>query len=65
MGSQQVLSGLKFCRWCKIVFGGISMPRELVALDIRKPMLRGYEDDPVPDAHVRVKVLTNMKGELL
>ena len=32
------------------------MPRELVALDVRKPALRDYEDSPVPEGHVRVKV---------
>lgn len=32
------------------------MPRELVAIDVRKPVLREYEDGPVPDGHVRVKV---------
>jgi len=32
------------------------MPRELVALDVRKPALREYEDGPVPEGHVRVKV---------
>jgi len=32
------------------------MPRELVALDIRKPVLRDYEDGSVPDGHVRVEV---------
>ena len=32
------------------------MPRELVALDVRKPALREYEDGPVPEGRVRVKV---------
>lgn len=32
------------------------MPRELVALDVRKPALREYEDGPIPEGHVRVKV---------
>ena len=32
------------------------MPRELIALDVRKPALRDYEDGPVPEGHVRVKV---------
>lgn len=32
------------------------MPRELVAIDVRKPVLREYEDGPVPEGHVRVKV---------
>lgn len=32
------------------------MPRELVAVDIRKPILREYEDGPIPEGHVRVKV---------
>ena len=32
------------------------MPKELVALDVRKPVLRDYEDGPVPAGHVRVKV---------
>lgn len=32
------------------------MPRELVAAGVRKPMLRDYEDGPVPEGHVRVKV---------
>lgn len=32
------------------------MPRELVAIDVRKPMLRDYEDGPVPEGRVRVKV---------
>ena len=32
------------------------MPKELVALDIRKPALRDYEDGPVPEGRVRVKV---------
>jgi len=32
------------------------MAKELVAIDIRKPILRDYDDGPVPDGHVRVKV---------
>ncbi len=32
------------------------MPKELVALDVRKPALRDYEDGPVPEGRVRVKV---------
>lgn len=32
------------------------MPEELVAIDIRKPALRDYEDGPVPAGSVRVKV---------
>lgn len=32
------------------------MPKELVALDVRKPVLRDYEDGPVPEGRVRVKV---------
>ena len=33
-----------------------TMPKELVAVDVRKPVLQDYEDGPVPDGHVRVKV---------
>ena len=32
------------------------MPRELVAVDIRKPVLREYKDGSVPEGQVRVKV---------
>ena len=32
------------------------MPKELVAIDVRKPALREYEDGPVPNGRVRVKV---------
>jgi len=32
------------------------MPRELVAIDVRRPVLRDYEDGPLPEGHVRVKV---------
>ncbi len=32
------------------------MPRELVAVDVRKPALREYEDGPVPEGRIRVKV---------
>lgn len=32
------------------------MPKELIAIDVRKPILREYEDGPVPEGHVRVKV---------
>jgi threonine dehydrogenase-like Zn-dependent dehydrogenase len=32
------------------------MPKELVAIEARKPVLRDYEDGPVPDGNVRVKV---------
>jgi threonine dehydrogenase-like Zn-dependent dehydrogenase len=32
------------------------MPRELVAIEARKPVLRDYEDGPIPDGNVRVKV---------
>ncbi len=32
------------------------MPKELVAVGPRQPVLRDYEDGPVPEGHVRVKV---------
>jgi len=32
------------------------MPKELVALEPGKPALREYEDGPVPEGHIRVKV---------
>lgn len=32
------------------------MPKELVALAVRQPALQDYEDGPVPEEHVRVKV---------
>jgi threonine dehydrogenase-like Zn-dependent dehydrogenase len=32
------------------------MPKELVAIDVRKPVLREYEDGDIPDGHIRVKV---------
>jgi threonine dehydrogenase-like Zn-dependent dehydrogenase len=32
------------------------MPKELVAIEARKPVLRDYEDRPIPDGNVRVKV---------
>lgn len=32
------------------------MPKELVAIDVRQPVLREYEDGKVPEGHVRVKV---------
>jgi threonine dehydrogenase-like Zn-dependent dehydrogenase len=32
------------------------MPKELVAIAAQQPILRDYEDGPVPDGHVRVKV---------
>jgi len=32
------------------------MPKELVAIEARKPVLRDYEDGPIPDGNVRVKV---------
>ncbi|MCD6505087.1 zinc-binding alcohol dehydrogenase [Candidatus Poribacteria bacterium] len=32
------------------------MPKELVALEPGKPVLREYEDGPVPEGHIRVKV---------
>jgi len=32
------------------------MPKELVAIEARKPVLREYEDGPVPEGHIRVKV---------
>ena len=32
------------------------MPKELVAIAVCQPVLRDYEDGPVPDGHVRVKV---------
>lgn len=31
------------------------MPRELVAIDVRKPVIREYEDKPISDKHIRVK----------
>lgn len=32
------------------------MPKELVAIAVREPILRDYEDAPVPEGHVRVKI---------
>jgi len=32
------------------------MPKELVAIAVRQPVLRDYEERPVPDSYVRVKV---------
>jgi len=32
------------------------MPKELIALAVKQPALRDYEDAPVPEGHVRVKV---------
>lgn len=32
------------------------MPRELIAVGVREPVLRDYEDGPVPEGRVRVKV---------
>jgi len=32
------------------------MPKELVALSVRQPALRDYEDGPAPEGHIRVKV---------
>ena len=34
----------------------IAMPKELVAVAPQQPVLRDYEDGPVPDGHIRVKV---------
>ena len=31
------------------------MPRELVAIDVRKPVIREYEDKPIPEKHIRIK----------
>ena len=32
------------------------MPKELVAVAIRQPVLQEYEDGPVPEGHIRIKV---------
>jgi len=32
------------------------MPKELVAVDVRQPIIREYEDGPVAEGHIRVKV---------
>jgi len=32
------------------------MPKELVAIAVQQPVLRDYEDGPVPEGHVRVRV---------
>ena len=32
------------------------MPKELIATAVRQPVLRDYEDGPVPEGHIRVKV---------
>ena len=32
------------------------MPKELVAVDVRQPVIREYEDGPVSEGHIRVKV---------
>ena len=34
--------------------GGI-MPKKLVAVAVRQPVLQDYEDEPIPEGHVRVK----------
>ena len=32
------------------------MPKELVAIAVQQPILRDYEDGPVPEGHIRIKV---------
>lgn len=32
------------------------MPKELVAVDVRQPVIREYDHEPVPEGHIRVKV---------
>ena len=31
------------------------MPKELIAVAAREPVFRDYQDEPVPEGHIRVK----------
>ena len=31
------------------------MPKKLVAVAVRQPVLQDYEEEPIPEGHVRVK----------